>query len=501
MSKYIVVVDQGTTSTRVIIFDKKYNEILNCRRALKQSYPKNGWVEHNPDEIIYDIIDMFQEVAEKISLKEIIGISITNQRETTVLWDKLTGEPVYPAIVWQDRRTQGYCLAMSNDHVNSIIQRKTGLLLDPYFCATKINWILNNVSGLKQRLTNGNLLFGTIDTYLIWKLTGGASHVTDVTNASRTLLFNINSAMWDGELLDMFKIPTSILPKVLSNDEPIGNTDKNVLGESIPIIACIGDQQSAAIGQGCINKGDVKCTLGTGSFLVLNTGKNITLSRQNLISTIAYKINNEIFYAIEGSVFMAGAIVQWLRDKLELLDSSKESEALARSINGNSGVYMVPAFTGLGAPYWLPSAKASILGMTRDTGKAQIVRAGLEAVAYQINDIVKLMQLDFKLNLSEIKVDGGMAANSWLLQFMADILNANIDRACFTEATAYGALFLGAVNCGWEPNLEIAISKRTSMKTYKPIMEHEHRQKLICQWDNAVESTILHSNEATVELV
>lgn len=501
MSKYIAVIDQGTTSSRVIIFDRGHNEVLCLRRKITQYYPKNSWVEHDPLEIISGIKDMFSELSNHLDINDISGVSITNQRETTILWDKRTGVPVYPAIVWQDRRTQGYCLATANEHLNSLVQRKTGLLIDPYFCATKINWILNNVKGVKSVLESDNLLFGTIDSYIIWHLTKGERHVTDITNASRTMLYNIISCNWDNELLEQFKIPPNILPEVIDSDVIAGTTNESVTGVRMPILAVLGDQQAAAIGQGCVSRGDIKCTLGTGSFIVLNTGKDVIYSRHKLISTVAFKVDGVPYYALEGSIFMAGAIMQWLRDKLELISDSKESEVMASSLTGNKGVYMVPAFTGLGAPYWIPSAKASIVGMTRDTGKAEVVRAGLEAVAYQVNDILKLMKIDANLNYSKLLLDGGMSCNDWLLQFMSNILNTDIDRAEIIEATAYGAMLMGAVNCGWEPDLSMASNKRKSDRVFSSKMDASSRSKLEQEWTSAVDMTILNCDQTTVELV
>lgn len=443
MNRYILVIDQGTTSTRVVLFNEACETMAFHQIELRQYYPKPGWVEHDAEEIWQSVLTCAREVLKqsRIDAKAISGIGITNQRETTILWDKTTGLPVHKAIVWQDRRTADFCRQL-HEHEQTI-QQKTGLVLDPYFSASKINWLLN-----QTQTDTKNLAFGTIETFILWKLTKGRSHLTDITNASRTSLFNIKTLKWDNELLKIFSVPAEILPEVKPNTFQFGTTDTEWFGAEIPITAMIGDQQSAAIGQACVKPGLVKSTYGTGCFMLLNTGSLLIQSKNRLLSTIAYQVKNELSYAMEGSIFIAGAAIQWLRDNLNIIETSSESAQLASLVADNAGVFFVPAFTGLGAPYWQPDVRAAIFGMTRDTSRAHIVRAALEGICYETKDLLEAIESDGMKNIEAIRVDGGMSKNDWMLQFLADMLNLPVERATNVESTSLGAAFLAGLEAG-----------------------------------------------------
>lgn len=449
MSRFILVIDQGTTSTRALIFDQKMHKIAFSQQEFRQFFPQSGWVEHDAEEIWQTTLSCCKQAIDLagIDIKDLAGIGITNQRETTVIWDRRSGKPIYKAIVWQDRRTAADCQFLKDNGAEQVLLQKTGLILDPYFSATKIKWILENIPGARLQAEQGSLAFGTIDSFLLWRFTGGKCHYTDAANAARTSLFNIHSQQWDEELLALFNVPRSLMPEVLDNVADFGTTDKSIFNHEIPILAMAGDQQAALIGQACFEPGQVKCTYGTGAFLVLNTGNQPLRSKHRLLSTIGYRLNGKVTYALEGSIFSAGTIVQWLRDKLKLINKSKESEDLAKSVTDNGGVILIPAFTGLGAPYWRPDVKASLLGLTRDSSAAHIVRAGLEAVAYQTKDLITAMRED-GANIHELRVDGGMAANEWLMSFTANLLQLNIKRSALIETTALGVAFLAGLGAG-----------------------------------------------------
>ena len=455
MEQYILSLDQGTSSSRAIVFDHKANICSVAQKEFTQHFPRPGWVEHNPKEIWSSEASVIAEVLAKmdISGKHIAGIGITNQRETTIVWDAKTGEPVYNAIVWQDRRTGDYCESI-DPAVKAKIREKTGLILDPYFSATKIRWILHNIPGAREKAMKGELRFGTVDTWLVWNLTGGEVHVTDVSNASRTMLFNINTLNWDSELLELFGIPESMLPKVCSSSDIYGRTKTSLFAHEVPIAGIAGDQQAALFGQMCTNAGDVKNTYGTGCFLLMNTGDKPIISKNNLLSTIAWKIGEEVNYALEGSIFVGGSVVQWLRDGLGIIKSSSEVEALAASVPDNGGVYFVPALTGLGAPYWDPYAKGAIYGITRGATAAHIARAALEGIAFQTMDIVRAMERDADIKLGTLKVDGGASRNNLLMQFQADVLGTRVVRPLVTETTALGAAYLAGLAVGYWSSLE-----------------------------------------------
>ena len=440
MKKLLVAIDQGTTSTRAILFDVKGNVKFISQFEFKQYFPQNGWVEHNPNEIWLTTLKALRKVIKKASdLKgNIISLGIANQRETTILWDKKTGKPVYNAIVWQDRRTQTYCEKLKKRKYEKSFRKKTGLFIDPYFSATKIKWILENVKDSKKLLKSNNLLFGTVDTFLIWKLTKGKKHLTEATNASRTMLFNINNNKWDKEILRKLNIPKNILPEVKNSADDFGITNKKIIGKEIPISAVLGDQQAAAVGQACFEKGSIKSTYGTGAFVIMNTGSKKIYSNNKLLTTICYRLNGKNTYALEGSIFIAGAGVQWLRDKVKLINNAYETEKIAKSKKNNDGVYIVPAFSGMGAPYWRPDARGLITGLTRNSDWKSLVRAVVESVAYQSYDLFNSMRKD-GLKPRIIKVDGGMVSNNWFSQFLSDIINLNVIRPRVLETTALGS--------------------------------------------------------------
>ena len=489
MKKYVMALDQGTTSSRCIIFDKKGNEISSAQKEFRQIYPKEGWVEHDPMEIWSTQIGMAQEALLKVGLthENIDSIGITNQRETVVVWDKKTGGPVYNAIVWQCRRTAEMADSLIEQGHLEMIKKKTGLLIDAYFCATKIKWILDNVEGVRERADKGEILFGTVETWLIWNLTGGKVHITDFSNASRTMLFNIHSLEWDDELLDLLDIPKNILPKAVECSSIYGETISSILGGPIKIGGAAGDQQSALFGQTAFKRGDMKNTYGTGCFLLMNTGKNPVESKNGLLTTIAWGINGEVEYALEGSVFIAGAAIQWLRDEVKLIDESPDTEWYAGRVEDTAGVYLVPAFVGLGAPHWDPYARGCIVGLTRGANKYHIVRAALESLAYQSKDLIDAMEKDSKIKTGSFKVDGGASENNFLMQFQADILNKPVERPKCIETTALGAAYLAGLATGYWKNKEEIVKNWQLEKEFLPDMTDSKRDDLLRGWNRAVE--------------
>ena len=482
---HILAIDQGTTSSRVIVYDDNANPVFTAQKEFAQYYPGDGWVEHDANEIWASVLSCLKQALAFSS--DIAAIGITNQRETTVVWDRETGKPVYNAIVWQDRRTADLCEQLKSEGREPNIQDKTGLLLDPYFSASKIKWILDNMDGARARAENGKLAFGTIDTWLIWKLTGGKSHFTDATNASRTMLYDISANDWDNDLCSLFDVPISLLPEVKNCVDDFGVCDKSLIGASIPIKGVAGDQQAAAIGQGCFENGNIKSTYGTGCFMLLNTGDKKLISKNRLLSTIAYRLEGQTTYALEGSIFMAGAIIQWLRDGLGVIKTAAETEEMARSLISNDGVYLVPAFTGLGAPHWRADARAALSGMTRDTGKAHLARASLEAICYQSHDLLAAMRGD-GADISSLKVDGGLATNNWAMQFLADILDTEVIRPTNMETTALGVALLAGQGCGLYGNPD-EFKAKTSKK-FHPTMQENEREKLLTGWKQALDRVL-----------
>lgn len=486
---YLMALDQGTTSSRAIIFDKKGQIVSVAQKDFKQYFPQSGWVEHDPQEIWTSQSSVMIEsiVSKGIRADQIAGIGITNQRETTIVWDRKSGKAIHKAIVWQDRRTAAFCNELKEKGHAELIASKTGLIIDAYFSATKIRWILNNVDGARARAEAGELAFGTVDSWLVWNLTSGKNHITDITNASRTMLYNIHSQEWDHELLDLFEIPSSLLPEVKSCSEVYCETAGDVLSAKIPIAGIAGDQQAALFGQLCTEPGMAKTTYGTGCFLVMNTGKEAVRSKNQLLTTVAWKIGDEINYALEGSIFIGGAAIQWLRDGIGLLGNANESEKLAMSLEDNDGVYFVPALAGLGAPHWDQDARGAFFGITRGTTIAHMTRAALEAIAYQVYDVLKAMEKDSGKPTQELRVDGGATANNFLMQFQADLLGCEIKRPQIIETTAIGAAFLAGLAVGfWESREEIQ-SLWTADRSFTPEMDPEHREKLIHFWHKAVD--------------
>lgn len=486
--KYILALDQGTTSSRAILFNSKAKKIASEQREFTQYFPKPGWVEHDAKELFLCQLSVAQDVLKKAKVKpeQVAAIGITNQRETVVLWDKRTGEPVANAIVWQCRRTAEKALKLKQKY-SGMIQKKTGLIPDAYFSATKIQWLLDNVPGARKKAEKGNLLAGTIDTWLLWKLTGGKVHVTDYTNASRTMLFNIHTLQWDDELLKLMNIPKSILPEVKDSSCVYGVTDKNTCGFEIPIASCIGDQQAALFGQGCFKKGDVKTTYGTGCFMLMNTGSNPIESKNGLLTTIAIGMGGKVQYALEGSVFMGGATIKWLRDQLGIIHSAHECDLLAESVPDANGVYLVPAFTGLGTPYWDPYARGILIGLTRGVNKAHICRATLEAISFQVKDLIECMAADAKIKIKEVKVDGGACVSNVMMQFQSDILNRPVFRPKNVETTALGAAFCAGLAIGmWKDKNEI-LEVAATEKIFTPVMTPEKRKSIYKLWKKAVE--------------
>lgn len=497
MAKYIMALDQGTTSSRCILFDKAGNICSMAQREFEQIYPKPGWVEHNPMEIWSTQYAVMSEAMALVGAKpkDIAGIGITNQRETTIMWDKETGEPVYNAIVWQCRRTAKDINLLVKDGYADVIKAKTGLVPDAYFSATKIAWILSNVAGARKKAEEGRLLFGTVDTWLIWKLTGGAVHVTDYTNASRTMLFDIHNRCWDKELLEKFNIPEVMLPKVKPSSCIYGYTDPSVLAGNVAIAGAAGDQQAALFGQCCFEPGEVKNTYGTGCFLLMNTGDKPVDSKHGLITTIAAGSDGQLHYALEGSVFTGGAIVQWLRDEMRLIRSSSQSEDYARMVNDTNGVYIVPAFSGMGAPYWNPYARGCVVGLSRGANKEHFIRASLESIAYQTYDVLKAMESDTGHIVKELKVDGGASANDFLMEFQADILGAKIRRPKCIETTALGAAYLAGLAVGFFKDLNEIRDNWQLASTFESSMAPSDRDTLLAGWRRAVKCAISYTDE------
>ena len=489
MKKYILTLDEGTTSARAVLFDKGGNAVSAAQREFKQIYPQPGFVEHDPVEIFSVQYAAVTEAITAIgaSAEEIAAVGVTNQRETTIIWDKNTGEPIYNAIVWQCRRTSEMCDKLRADGLEEYIRKTTGLRIDAYFSATKIKWILDNVPGARDRAENGELLFGTVDTWLIWKLSGGKIHVTDRTNAARTMLYDIHALKWDKKLLEILQIPACMLPEVRSSSEIYGNV--NILGAEIPVSGIAGDQQAALFGQKCFCEGDIKNTYGTGCFLLMNTGSTAYESKNGLITTIAADAGDNICYALEGSVFVGGAVIQWLRDELGLIASAAESEKAALSVPDSAGVYIVPAFAGLGAPYWDMYARGTICGLTRGSGKNHIIRACLEAIAYQTNDLITALKADTGLPINHIRADGGAAANNFLMQFQADISDVGVIRPVQTEATAAGAAYLAGLAVGFWKNKNEILRLPDKQTEFKPAINAKHREAMTEGWKRAVRST------------
>lgn len=491
-SQYILALDQGTTSSRTMIFDHQGTIISLAQKEFTQIFPEPGWVEHDPEEIWSTQYGTFAEAVAKanITMRQVAGIGITNQRETTVVWERKTGKPVYNAIVWQDRRTAAYCDELKAANLAEPIREKTGLIIDAYFSATKLKWILDNVSGARQKAENGELAFGTVDTWLAWKLSGGELHVTDVSNASRTLLLNIHTAQWDDELLRLFNIPKSLLPEVKPSSKIYGVTGSFVPDSRIPIAGIAGDQQAALFGQQCTQPGMVKNTYGTGCFMLMNTGDKPIASRNNLLTTIAWKINDKTEYALEGSVFIAGAVVQWLRDELKIIRTSAGIEPLAQQVTDTEGVYIVPAFAGLGAPHWNSYAKGTIFGLTRGSSRAHLARAALDSIAYQTYDVLKAMEADSGIHIKELRVDGGATVNNQLMQFQSDILGCKVVRPAITETTALGAAYLAGLAVGYWKNTRDIQEQWQAEREFAPSITEEKRTTLVKGWQRAVKASI-----------
>lgn len=488
MREYIIAIDQGTTSSRAILFNKKGKIVDIAQKEFTQHFPQSGWVEHDPQEIWSSQREVLVSIVKRLEKESTIsGIGITNQRETTIVWNKKTGLPLYNAIVWQDRRTADYCKDIVDQGYADLIQQKTGLVIDSYFSASKINWILNNIEGARELANQGDLAFGTVDSWLIWNLTDGQHHITDVSNASRTLLFNINTLEWDQELLDIFDIPKSMLPEVKSNSEIYAYTQKEIAHIKAPIAGIAGDQQAALFGQLCVEKGMVKNTYGTGCFLLMNIGEEPIISKNKLITTIAWKIGNSVQYALEGSVFVAGAVIQWLRDEMCLIKSSEETEEIANSVKDTDGVYFVPAFAGLGSPHWDPNARGTLLGLSRGTQPAHIVRAALESIAFQNLDVIRAMELDSETKITQLRVDGGAANNNFLMQFQSDILECDVIRPEITETTALGAAYLAGLAVGYWKNIEEIKNLWSEDQTFKPNPQKLNVEK-IQNWDKAIKT-------------
>ena len=491
MSKYILALDQGTTSSRAIIFDKQGSIVATAQKEFTQLFPQPGWVEHDANEIWSTQLGVATEAVLKagLTVHDVAAIGITNQRETTVVWDRNTHQPIYNAIVWQDRRTADYCDSLKKDGHEANIKAKTGLVTDAYFSGTKVKWILDNVAGARKKAEAGELCFGTIDSWLLFKLTSGKVHATDVSNASRTLLYNIHTLEWDKELLELFTIPQNMLPEVRSSSEVYGHTENILTAVKIPVSGIAGDQQSALFGQMCTQPGMVKNTYGTGCFMLMNTGNKPVTSHHNLLTTIAWKVNGEVQYALEGSVFVGGAVVQWLRDGLKIIQTSGDVEALALKAKDNGGIYMVPAFTGLGAPYWNQHAKGTIVGITRGSTNAQIARAAIESIAFQSMDLLQAMEADAGIAIKELRVDGGATVNNSLMQFQSDILNTNVVRPVITETTALGAAYLAGLAVGFWNSIDELQQYWQKDKTFSPTMMDEKRKDYQKNWKKAVRAT------------
>ncbi len=484
---YLLAIDQGTTSTRAIVFDRAGGICGSAQQEFRQYFPREAWVEHDADEIWQSTLAVCRSALDDadIDASDLAGCGIANQRETTVIWDRASGEPIHKAIVWQDRRTAELCRELGNDDTEAWLQSKTGLLLDPYFSATKIRWLLDNVDGVRERAETGELAFGTIDTWLLWKLTGGKQHATDASNASRTLLFNIHDQDWDPELLEFFNVPAALLPEVKDNAADFGQIDAELLGAAVPIGGMVGDQQGALIGQTCFEPGMVKSSYGTGCFLVLNLGEEAVTSRHRLLTTVGYRLNGKTTYALEGSIFVAGAAVQWLRDALHLIEKAEQTQAIAEGLEDTNGVYLVPAFTGLGAPYWDPEARGAVLGLTRDSGIKHIVRAALESVCYQTRDLVDAIGED-AIAPSALRVDGGMVANNWVCGFLADVLQITVQRPAVIETTALGAAYLAGLQVGVYKSLDEIAQLWAHDEAFEPKRPADEMQGLYDGWLEAV---------------
>ncbi|MEI6054663.1 MAG: glycerol kinase GlpK [Lentisphaerota bacterium] len=489
MDKYILALDQGTTSSRAIVFNKKGQIVATVQKEFEQYFPKPGWVEHDAEEIWQSQLEVTREAIKEAGIvpSQIVSIGITNQRETTVIWDRKTGKPVYNAIVWQCRRTSEMCKVLEETGVKNIIKDKTGLLLDAYFSGTKVKWLLDNVPGLNERAQKGDVCFGTIDSWLLYKLTG--KHATEPSNASRTLLFNIITGKWDDELLAIFGVPKAILPEVQPSSSLFGKTKKEFFGEEIAVTGIAGDQQAALFGQACFNVGDCKNTYGTGCFALLNTGKKPAFSKNNLITTVAWDLGDGLEYAVEGSVFIAGALIKWLRDQVGLIQTASETDALAKSVEDTAGVYVVPAFVGLGAPYWDSDARGSILGITRGSSKAHIVRAALESIAFLSRDLIEALQEDSGKRIASLKVDGGASMNGFLMQFQSDILGIPVIRPKMSETTALGAAYLSGLHSGYWDSKDEIVKNWEIGASFQPNMDIYKRMKLITNWNKAVKTT------------
>lgn len=494
MASYILAIDQGTTSTRSIIFDSNYTPIASDQMEFEQHFPLSGWVEHEAEEIWKTVVETSKNAIAKsgIHASSIAGIGITNQRETVVIWDKQTGDPIHKAIVWQDRRTSEYCAALKADGLEQKVTEKTGLLLDPYFSATKIRWLLEHVDGAREKAENGKLLFGTIDTYLLWKLTGGKSHKTDATNAARTLIYNISDGAWDDELLALFDVPRSLLPSVEDTAANFGETDKTLFGLSIPVLGIAGDQHAASLGQACFKPGMVKSTYGTGCFMMLNTGENIVPSKNRMLTTIAYQLNGKPTYALEGSIFIAGAAVQWLRDGLKIIDDAAQTGDMADKADDAQNVILVPAFAGLGAPYWNADIRGAMFGLTRNTGPNEIAKAALEAACFQTRDLIEAMEDDWGKKLDDVtlRVDGGMVASNWTMQFLSDILDAPIDRPTVLETTALGAAWLAGMKSGTWPDMDEFANSWKLERRFEAAMSAKTRDHKYSEWKSAINCLI-----------
>ncbi|MBR6529186.1 MAG: glycerol kinase GlpK [Firmicutes bacterium] len=491
MEKYILALDQGTTSSRCIIYDKKGNMISVAQKEFTQIYPKDGWVEHDAMEIWSTQMGVAQEALLKIgcTYEDIEAIGITNQRETTVVWDKETGMPIYNAIVWQCRRTAEYCDSLIEQGHSDMIREKTGLLIDAYFSGTKLKWILDNVDGAREKAEAGKLLFGTIETWLIWKMTDGKVHVTDYSNASRTMMFNIKTLEWDDEILEILNVPKAMLPEPKPSSCIYGETATTIFGGPIKIAGAAGDQQAALFGQTCFEPGEGKNTYGTGCFLLMNTGETPVYSKNGLVTTIAWGLDDKVNYALEGSVFVCGAAIQWLRDEIDIMEKSSDSEAMALAVEDSCGLYVVPAFVGLGAPYWDPYARGAVLGITRGANKNHLVRATLESLAYQTNDLIQAMTDDLGSCLVSLKVDGGACANNFLMQFQSDVLNCKVERPVCIETTSLGAAYLAGLATGYWKNKEDVLQNWQVDRTFEPAMDGSKRQEMLAGWSKAVEKT------------
>ena len=492
---YIIAIDQGTTSTRTIIFDSQFAIMGQGQEEFEQHFPKSGWVEHNPHDLLNTVITTCKKALNdgKIRANEILALGITNQRETTLLWDKVTGEPIYNAIVWQDRRTSKFCDELRRAGLEKLVTSVTGLLLDPYFSATKLKWLMDNVEGARTKAEAGRLLFGTVDTYLIWHLTKGRVHATDATNASRTMLYDINKGEWSTEICEMLNIPMSTLPEVRNCSDDFGVCDEKILGHKIPIKGVAGDQHAATIGQACFKPGMMKSTYGTGCFALLNTGESIVRSKNKLLTTIAYQFDGKPTYALEGSIFIAGAVVQWLRDGLKIINSAAETQDLAKNADIDQQVIIVPAFTGLGAPYWNADCRGAIYGLTRNSGPAELAKAALECVGFQTRDLLEAMQSDWHGDNQEksvLRVDGGMTSSDWAMQFLSDIINVCVDRPKTLETTAVGAAWLAGSAVGFYPSFDEFSRLWKSESHFVPMMQEDERERKYSTWKSAVKATI-----------